>query len=111
MISVSADGNTITVPYNEALDSQNLPEKSAFNVTVDNKKVEPTNIAVQGNNVVLTVPTIYKGQAVKVSYTDKDTDDTKTVQDIAGNDALTLLTKLLRPPMLRKFNQTCRYHQ
>ena len=87
--TVDAKGTTLTVPFDEALDDKNPPNKDSFTVKVGDKAVKPTAVTVDGDKVKLTLPEPAKqGETVKVSYTDPtNANDPKAVQDKAGNDA------------------------
>ncbi|UOH17076.1 BapA/Bap/LapF family large adhesin [Acinetobacter sp. NyZ410] len=90
--TVDLSGTTLTLTYNEALDSANLPPSSSFSVNVGGQLVNVTGISVNGNVVILTLGTpVTAGQAVTVGYTDPTTaNDPNAIQDAAGNDAATL---------------------
>ncbi|WP_347474214.1 SwmB domain-containing protein [Acinetobacter thermotolerans] len=79
----------IELTFSEKLSSQSTATKDDFKVYVDGKEVTNFTIAVEGDKVTLTtVPAIYKGQQVVVSYKDNDTTDREDGQlsDAAGND-------------------------
>ena len=85
-------GTSLTLTYSEALDSNNLPPLNSFVVTADGQVVPVTGVTVNGSTVVLTLGTpVTAGQAVQVGYTDPSAaNDPNAIQDIAGNDAVTL---------------------
>ena len=87
----SADGQTITLTYNETL-SSTAAAVGDFLVMVGGASVGVTGIAVSGASVVLTLATVIgQGQTVTIGYTDPGAgNDANAVQDAAGNDALTL---------------------
>ncbi|MFW1946262.1 SwmB domain-containing protein, partial [Acinetobacter guillouiae] len=60
--------------------------------TADGQVVAVTGVTVNGSTVVLTLGTpVTAGQAVQVGYTDPTAaNDPNAIQDIAGNDAVTL---------------------
>ena len=90
--SASVDGNTLTLTYSEALDATNRPAAGTFVVTAGGAPSTVTGVAVAGNAVTLTLGTpVANGQAVTVAYTDPTAgNDAAAIQDLAGNDALTL---------------------
>ncbi|WP_327857354.1 BapA/Bap/LapF family large adhesin [Acinetobacter guillouiae] len=85
-------GTTLTLNYNEALDPLNPPVAGDFAVTADGQVVAITGVLVVGSSVVLTLGApVTLGQAVQVGYTDPTAgNDPNAIQDIAGNDAVTL---------------------
>jgi len=101
---IDTTGTTLTLHYNENLDSTNLPEIENFTVTVGDVVVNVVGIRVDGQDVILTLDSaVAAGQNVQVSYTDPsassdnnraqkvaDNNDTNAIQDIAGNDATNL---------------------
>ena len=88
----SVNGNTLTLTYGEALDAAHPPAPGNFAVTAGGAQSTVTGVAVSGNAVTLTLAaTVANGQAVTVAYTDPSLgNDTAAIQDLAGNDALTL---------------------
>ena len=90
--SASVSGNTLTLTYSEALDATNIPGTGTFVVTAGGAPSTVTGVAVAGNAVTLTLGTpVANGQAVTVAYTDPTAgNDAAAIQDLAGNDALTL---------------------
>ncbi|WP_296283222.1 SwmB domain-containing protein [uncultured Acinetobacter sp.] len=101
---IDTTGTTLTLHYNENLDSTNLPEIENFTVTVGDVVFNVVGIRVDGQDVILTLDSaVAAGQNVQVSYTDPsassdnnraqkvaDNNDTNAIQDIAGNDATNL---------------------
>ena len=89
--AASVNGSTLTLTYNEALDTNSLPASSAFTVTVAGSAAalaDANPVAVSGSAVTLTLASaVTAGQMVTVSYT---VPDTNPVQDAAGNDAAAL---------------------
>ena len=92
--ATSADGATLTLAYDEALDAANAPLAAGFVVTVNGLAVAVTGVAVNGSGVVLTLATpVANGAAVTVVYTDPSAgNDGNAIQDAAGNDAASLPT-------------------
>ena len=95
---MSSDGYTITLIYNEVLDSANQPSTSDFTVTADEDSAEISSADVSGRTVVLNLTNaVHSLQTVKVSYTDPTADDdTNAIQDPAGNDADNLVNHLVK---------------
>jgi uncharacterized repeat protein (TIGR02059 family) len=87
----SSDGLTVTLTYNEALNSATA-NASAFVVKAAGINVNVNGVAISGNTVVLSLASaIQKGQAVTMAYTDSTTgNDLNAVQDAIGNDAVSL---------------------
>lgn len=88
--AVNAAGTSLTLTYNEALNSTTAPT-SAFAVTVGGVTRSVTGAAVSGSTVVLTLASaVLAGTAVTVAYTAPTSDLATTnnaIQDSAGNDA------------------------
>ncbi len=92
-VSMSIDGLTITLTYDEDLDSRNKPRASDFSVTVQGEQRSVSTVTVTGKTVALGLgAAITTDQSVTVTYTDPtaDVDDTSAIQDLAGNDAASL---------------------
>ena len=90
----SADGRQVILHYNEAL-SSSLPALTNFIVSVNGGfNINPSAVSVSGNDVVLNLATaITVGQSVTVKYNDPSAaNDTNAVQDVWGNDAVSLTT-------------------
>ncbi|WP_151733747.1 Ig-like domain-containing protein [Paenibacillus tengchongensis] len=65
----TGSGNQIVLTYNEGLQNSNLPLNSQFSVLVGNSPNYVTNVAVSGNQVLLTLASsLTAGTAVTVSY-------------------------------------------
>ena len=80
-------GSVLTLSYSENLKST-APANSAFTVSVDGEDgVNPTNVAIAGNIVSLTLASaIDQGQTATVSYT-KPAQDANPLQDLSGKEA------------------------
>ena len=92
-VAMSIDGLTITLTYDEDLDSQHKPRTGDFSVTVQGERRDVSTVIVTGQTVVLGLgAAITTRQSVTVTYTDPtaDVDDTNAIQDLAGNDAANL---------------------
>ena len=90
--AVAADGNSITVTFDENVDQTNLPAATAFPVDADGAPVTVSGVSAgtDADQLVLALaaPAIEVGQTVTLGYTDPTGgDDTNAVQDTAGNDA------------------------
>ena len=88
--AVAADGNSITVTFDESVDQTNLPAAGAFSVAADGAPVTVSGVSAgTAAQLVLAAPGIRAGQVVTLGYTDPtDGDDTSAVQDTSGNDAV-----------------------
>lgn len=86
-------GTTLTLTYNGAL-LTTTAATSTFAVVAGGSAVTVSGVTVSGSTVVLTLgSTIQSGQTVTVAYTDPSgANDANAVQDLAGNDAVTLAT-------------------
>ena len=85
-------GNTITLTYDEILDSESGPESASFVVTVESERRNVSSVSVSDRQVRLRLASpVTVGQTVVVSYFDPTTgDDGNAIQDRSGNDAVTL---------------------
>ena len=89
LATATANGTSLVLTYDEALDEDSVPAAAAYAVNVDGGgATAPASVAVGGSAVTLTLGTaIIGGQTVTVSYTVPSTDP---VQDVPGNDAAAL---------------------
>ena len=86
--SAAVDGARLTVTFNEALDSDKTPDKSAFAVTVQHSSRDVHAITVSGSVVTITLVTsVFSGDAVTVQYTAPTDQSATRLQDSAGNAA------------------------
>jgi uncharacterized repeat protein (TIGR02059 family) len=90
---LAANGTTLTLSYNEALNATTAPT-SAYTVLVDGLSRTVSNAVVSGSTVVLTLtPAVDRGQVVTVSYsapTPESATTNNAIQDTVGNDAISL---------------------
>ena len=89
--ATSTDGTKVILTYDETL-SSTTASTSDFAIKTDGAANAVTAVAISGSTVELTLTnTINTGEAVTVAYTDPSaSNDTKAVQDSAGNDAASL---------------------
>ena len=88
----SVDGATLTLTYDEPLDTGSTPAASAFTVRVAGTARTVSDVSVAGRAVTLTLaaPAVTGDQTVTVSYT---VPSSNPIQDIAGNDAAALTNR------------------
>ena len=68
--SASVDGATLTLTFNEALDTGETPDRSAYAVTVGGNSRGVDTVSVSGSVVTLTLVTaVFAGEVVTVDYT------------------------------------------
>ncbi len=86
--SVVVNGSTLTLTFNEALDSVHTPSASTLSVLVNGVARSITNAAFSGTTATITLASaVSVGETVTLSYTDPTAaDDVKALQDLAGND-------------------------
>ena len=86
--AASVDGPTLAITFDEALDTDETPDKSAFSVTVAGSSRGVDTVSVSGSGVTLTLVTaVTAGDAVTVDYTAPADDSAVGLQDLAGNAA------------------------
>ena len=86
--SASVDGSTLTLTFDEPLDTGEEPDRSAFAVTVAGSGRGVAAVAVSGSAVTITlVPAVVAGDTVTVGYTAPTDDVTARLQDLVGNVA------------------------
>jgi uncharacterized repeat protein (TIGR02059 family) len=91
----SVNGSKLTLSYTDdnALDSTHAPDASAFHLSGTAATVTAVAVDASARKVVLTLsePVKSTDKGIVVSYTDPTTgNDTKAIQDSAGNDAATV---------------------
>ena len=101
--SMTAQGSTVTLTYDGALDAANIPVAGNFSVTVNDVVNVVTNVAVAGSTVTLTLTNaIATGANVIVAYTDPTVgNDAAAIQDAAGNDAVSFSTGVVADGYVR----------
>ena len=86
--SVSVNGATLTITFDEPLDTGETPGKSAFAVTVAGSSRGVDTVSVSGSRVTLTLVTpVLAGEAVTVAYTVPTGATADRLRDLAGNAA------------------------
>ena len=86
--AASVDGATLTITFDEPLDTGEAPDKSSFAVTVAGSSRGVDTVSVSGSVVTLTLVTaVFAGEAVTVDYTVPTDDLAARLQDLAGNAA------------------------
>ena len=86
--SVSVNGATLTVTFDEALAEVQAPASTAFAVTVAGNSRGVSAVAVSGSAVTLTLVTaVSEGDAVTVDYTAPTGESAARLQDLEGNAA------------------------
>ena len=86
--SASVDGSTLTLTFDEPLDTGEAPDRTAFAVTVAGSGRGVATVAVSGSVVTLTLVTaVSAGDAVTVDYTAPAGESESRLQDLVGNAA------------------------
>ena len=86
--SADVDGATLTVTFDEALDTAQVPATSALSVTVAGSNRGIDTAAVSGSVVTLTLVTsVFSGDTVTVDYTVPTDESAARLKDLAGNAA------------------------
>ena len=82
--SAEVDGETLTLTYNEALDTGSEPAPGDFSVSVAAQTAVVSGVALSGSALTLTLAvTVLNTDTVTVTYTA----GSNPIQDLAGNDA------------------------
>ena len=88
LLSASVDGATLTLTFDEQLDTDEAPERAAFTVTVGDSDRGVDAVAMSGSAVTLTLATAASaGDAVTVGYTVPTGQSDARLQDLSGNAA------------------------
>ncbi len=86
--SVSVNGATVTVTFDEALDAGQVPASTAFAVTVAGNSRGVSAVVVSGSAVTLTLASaVEAGEALTVDYTVPTGEAANKLQDASGNTA------------------------
>ncbi len=96
--AMSSDGLTLTLTYDENLDSGNGPRPADFVVSAEGERRTVSTVTVSGTDVALRMAgVITSALTVAVTYTDPTAgvNDTKAIQDAAGNDAAAVSLSIL----------------
>ena len=90
---INASTKTVTLTYDEALDSVNVPAADQFSVTMDANGTATTNVVnsvnVSGTSVELLLTNSMIAGDITIAYSDATVADDASgvIQDVAGNDA------------------------
>ena len=86
--SASVDGSTLTLTFDEPLDTGEVPDRTAFAVTVAGSGRGVDTVAVSGSAVTITLVTaVVSRDTVTLAYTAPTDDVTARLQDLVGNAA------------------------
>ena len=86
--SASVDGSTLTLTFDEPLDTGEAPDRTAFALTVAGSGRGVATVAVSGSMVTLTLVTaVVAGDTVTLAYTAPTGDSSSRLQDLVGNAA------------------------
>ena len=86
--SAAVDGATLTLAYNEDLDTGATPTAAAFSVNIDGSSRSIDSASVSGTAVTLTLATaVATGDTVTVDYTVPTGESANKLQDVSGNAA------------------------
>ena len=86
--AASVDGATLTITFDEPLDTGETPDKSSFAVTVAGSSRGVDAVSVSGSVVTITLVTAaLAGEGVTVDYTAPSGESAARLQDVVGNAA------------------------
>ena len=85
LTGVAIDGATVTLTFDESLDTGSSPASSSFTVTVGSGAVAVSGVSIAGSSVRLTLEAaVQAGQSVTVAYAKPAFDP---ISDLGGTDA------------------------
>ena len=91
------DGDQLTLPFAETLDTESTPEIDHFRVTVAGRSREVSEVTVEGSEVRLTLASpAEEGQAATVSYQVEADQPERDIRDRAGNPAAEFTDRAVR---------------
>ena len=105
--SVAANGLSLTMVYNETI-SATTAAASSFTITIGGSETRTISaVSVSNSNIILTISTnIFVNQVVTISYTDPTVgNDANALQDISGNDAISLTNQSVTNNSTQKQSQ------
>ena len=86
LATVTVDGATLTLTYNETLDGASEPAADTFSVTVNDNARTVSAVSVSGSTVTLTLaPAVASGDTLTVSYTAPTDAAASRIQDLFNN--------------------------
>ena len=91
-MTVNSLAQTITLTYDSALDASNKPPTTAFAATTAGAVNAVDSVDVSGATVTLKLHNAISSGAVSLVYTDPAGDTAATIQDTAGNDAVSFFS-------------------
>ncbi len=95
--SAAVNGTSLVLTYTDVnnLDATNKPATTDFVVKVGTTTATVNSVAVNAKTVTLTLNSaVLNSDTVTIAYTDPTANnDTNAIQDVAGNDAITLPTR------------------
>ena len=84
LVTAQVDGETLTLTYNEPLDTGSEPAPGDFSVSVNGNTAVVSDVALSGSALTLELAvTVVNTDTVTVTYTA----GSNPIQDLAGNDA------------------------
>ena len=84
--SANADGDALTLTFDEALDGNSVPAASAFSTTVDGVARGVSDVSMSGSSVTLTLASaVVSGETVTVGYTAPTGANARPLRGAAGN--------------------------
>ena len=86
LLSATVDGSSLTLAYDEELDTDEAPDTSAFAVNVNGASRLVVGAGVGQSSVLLLLsPAVVAGEVVTVDYTAPTDEEAVRVQDTSGN--------------------------
>ena len=96
LAGATANGPVLRLTYNEILDQDSVPGNGAFSITVNGNARTVSAVSVVGSAVTLTLaPAVEHGDALNLDYTVPTGEDAKPVQDMAGNPAPPITSRVV----------------
>lgn len=109
--SVGSSGTTLSMIYNETLNATTAAT-NRFTITANGNSISVSSVSTSSGTVTISLAsTIFVGQTVLLSYADPSgSNDANAIQDLAGNDAVSLTNQAVTNSSTQKQNQTITFN-
>ena len=109
--SLGSSGTTLSMIYGESL-SSTTAATNRFTITANGSTISVSSVSASSGTVTISLAsTIFVGQTVLLSYADPSgSNDANAIQDVAGNDAVSLTNQAVTNSSTQKQNQTITFN-